>query len=80
MTARGNCDELVLAARYASAYMTADKCKITSNYGRFRAKSMRVSLEASLQKLRTTYIDLFYIHWWGFTVSVPELMHNLNDF
>lgn len=40
---------------------------------------MRISLEASLRKLQTTYIDLFYVHWWDYTVSIPELMHSLND-
>lgn len=40
---------------------------------------MRLSLETSLQRLQTTYIDLFYVHWWDYTVSIPELMHSLND-
>ena len=26
-------------------------------------KSMHVSVEASLKKLRTTYIDILYVHW-----------------
>ncbi|KAJ8097666.1 NADP-dependent oxidoreductase domain-containing protein [Lipomyces tetrasporus] len=42
-------------------------------------KSMRISLEESLRKLQTSYIDLFYLHWWDFTVTIPELMHSLND-
>ena len=26
-------------------------------------KSMHMSVEASLQKLKTSYIDLLYVHW-----------------
>lgn len=28
-------------------------------------KSMHISVEASLKKLRTDYIDLLYVHWVG---------------
>lgn len=27
------------------------------------SKSLRVSVEASLKKLQTSYIDLLYVHW-----------------
>ena len=40
---------------------------------------MKIRVDRSLQKLQTSYIDLFYVHWWDYTVSIPELMHNLND-
>ncbi|KAJ5919575.1 hypothetical protein N7454_009410 [Penicillium verhagenii] len=72
-------DELVLATKFSSAYKTHESGKIQSNYGGNGAKSMRVSLDLSLQKLQTSYIDLFYLHWWDYTVSIPELMHALND-
>jgi len=41
-------------------------------------KSLHLSLEASLKKLQTSYIDLLYVHWWDFTCSIPELMQSLN--
>jgi aryl-alcohol dehydrogenase-like predicted oxidoreductase len=33
----------------------------------------------SLKKLRTSYIDLLYVHWWDYTTSVEEVMLALND-
>lgn len=42
-------------------------------------KSMRNSVEHSLKKLQTDYIDLLYLHWWDFTTSVEEVMHGLNN-
>ena len=32
---------------------------------------MHISVEASLKKLRTSYIDILYVHW----VSVPADPH-----
>jgi aryl-alcohol dehydrogenase-like predicted oxidoreductase len=55
------------------------KDHIHSNIGGNGSKGMKLSLEASLKKLGTTYIDLFYVHWWDYTVTIPELMHSLND-
>ena len=34
------------------------------NYSGNSAKSLYLSVEASLKKLRTTYIDILYVHWW----------------
>lgn len=39
---------------------------------------MRVSVDASLKKLRTTFIDIFYVHWWDYTTSVAEMMDALH--
>ncbi|KAI6841721.1 Norsolorinic acid reductase [Hortaea werneckii] len=50
-----------------------------SNFVGNNQKSMKLSIEDSLKKLQTTYIDLFYIHWWNFTTTIPEVMHSLND-
>jgi aryl-alcohol dehydrogenase-like predicted oxidoreductase len=50
-----------------------------SNYGGNGTKSMKISLEHSLKNLQTDYVDLFYLHWWDYTVSVAELMQSLND-
>jgi hypothetical protein len=42
------------------------------------AKSMRISVDASLKKLRTDYIDLLYVHWWDWGTSVEEVMNHLH--
>jgi len=79
MASRVNRDEIVLATKYTTAYMTHHKNRIQSNYGGNNAKSMKVSVDASLRKLQTSYIDLLYVHWWDYSTSIPELMHALND-
>lgn len=43
------------------------------------AKSLHVSVDASLKKLRTTYIDLLYLHWWDWETSVEEIMRALHN-
>jgi aryl-alcohol dehydrogenase-like predicted oxidoreductase len=70
---------MVLATKYSSPYMLSEKGKIQSNYGGNGIKSLRLSVDASLKKLQTSYIDLLYVHWWDYAVTIPELMHSLND-
>ncbi|KAL4882419.1 NADP-dependent oxidoreductase domain-containing protein [Aspergillus karnatakaensis] len=79
MASRDNRNEIVLATKYTTAYMTHHKNRIQSNYGGNNAKSMKVSVDESLRKLQTSYIDLLYVHWWDYTTAIPELMHSLND-
>ncbi|KAF7331093.1 Aldo/keto reductase [Mycena venus] len=42
-------------------------------------KSMHISVEASLKKLRTTYIDILYVHWWDWDTGVKEVMDGLHN-
>lgn len=79
MASRGNRDQIVLATKYTTGYQGHHKDKIQSNFGGNGSKSMKLSVEASLRKLQTNYIDLLYVHWWDYTVTIPELMHSLND-
>lgn len=74
-------DQIVLATKYTSGFQGHLKSKGVqqSNFSGNNSKSMRLSIENSLKSLQTTYIDLFYVHWWDYTTSIPELMHSLND-
>ena len=77
MASRKNRDEIVLATKYTNAW-PAGKTGIKANYQGNHAKSLKISLEASLKKLQTDYVDLLYIHWWDYTTSIPETMQALN--
>ena len=77
MQSRQNRDEIVLATKFTSPY-PAGPVKTKFNYAGNHSKSLHISLEASLKKLQTSYIDLLYIHWWDFTTSIPEIMQSLH--
>jgi aryl-alcohol dehydrogenase-like predicted oxidoreductase len=80
MAARGVRDQMVVATKYTSPFKISDKSvKIQANYAGNSAKSMRLSLENSLRRLKTDYVDIFYVHWWEYTASIEEIMLALND-
>ncbi|KAL5115090.1 hypothetical protein ACEQ8H_007005 [Pleosporales sp. CAS-2024a] len=79
MTSRKNRDSIVLATKFTTCFPDpATRPHMAANYAGNSTKSLRVSVEASLKKLQTDYIDLLYVHWWDFTTSIPELMQSLN--
>ena len=63
MAERKNRDDIVLATKYANPYMPERPGHLKSNLGGVGTKSMKLSLEASLKKLQTSYVDLFYVHY-----------------
>ena len=73
-------DQMVIATKYTTAFTTykGHDGIIQSNTAGNGSKSLHVSINASLQKLKTDYIDMLYLHWWDFTTSIPELMQSLN--
>ncbi|KAH9075007.1 Aldo/keto reductase [Lactarius deliciosus] len=74
---RGIRDQLVIATKYSSNYKrTLESHKV--NYSGNSAKTLHLSVEASLKKLRTTYIDILYVHWWSYTTSVEEVVNSLH--
>ncbi|EED22040.1 aldo/keto reductase, putative [Talaromyces stipitatus ATCC 10500] len=80
MKIRENRDEIVLATKYSSAWQLANpKIKIQSNFGGNNKKSMLTAFDSSLARLQTNYVDIFYVHIWDFTTSIPELMHTLHE-
>ena len=42
-------------------------------------KNMARSLEASLKRLKTDYLDLYWVHAWDFMTTVEEVMRGLDD-
>ncbi|THG97622.1 hypothetical protein EW145_g7579, partial [Phellinidium pouzarii] len=76
---RGIRDQLVIATKYTTNFKrAAEDIKIKVNYTGNNAKSLKVSVEASLKKLRTSYIDILYVHWWDYNTSIEEVMDNLH--
>ncbi|KAK0439112.1 NADP-dependent oxidoreductase domain-containing protein [Armillaria borealis] len=77
---RGIRDQLVIATKYASNYKRGDDAVTQKvNYVGNSTKSMHISVEASLKKLRTSYIDILYVHWWDYETSIPEVMDSLHN-
>ncbi|KAJ5449909.1 Norsolorinic acid reductase B [Penicillium daleae] len=79
MEKRGVRDQIVLATKYTSGFRSHMKSEIQANFVGNNTKSMRLSVNASLKKLRTDYIDLLYVHWWDFATSIEEVMTSLNQ-
>ena len=79
-TKRGNRDDMVIATKYTTCYTAQQGYEghIHSNSTGNGNKSLVLSVEASLRKLQTSYIDLLYVHWWDHTTSIEELMLSLN--
>ncbi|KAI9440917.1 NADP-dependent oxidoreductase domain-containing protein [Lactarius indigo] len=74
---RGIRDQLVIATKYTTNYKRGQESHMVTYSGN-STKSLHVSVEASLEKLRTTYIDILYVHWWDFTTSVEEVVNSLH--
>ena len=51
----------------------------TANYTGGHLRSLQLSLKHSLKKLRTDYVDIFYLHWWDYDVSIEEVMDGLHN-
>ncbi|TFK86718.1 Aldo/keto reductase [Polyporus arcularius HHB13444] len=66
MDQRGIRDQMVIATKKV-------------HYAGNSVKAMTLSLEASLKKLRTHYVDILYVHWWNWDTSIEEIMNGLNN-
>jgi aryl-alcohol dehydrogenase-like predicted oxidoreductase len=67
-------DYFVVATKY-TLYDRRDDVNASGNH----RKNMMRSVEASLQRLGTDYIDLLWVHMWDFTTSVEEVLRGLDD-
>ena len=64
MASRKCRDEMVIATKYSAGYNCYDpKVGIKANFVGNSTKSMKTSVEASLKKMQTDYIDILYVHW-----------------
>ncbi len=67
-------DRFVLATKYTLNMRHADP-----NAGGNHRKNMIRSVEDSLRRLGTDYIDLYWLHAWDFTTPTDEVMRGLED-
>lgn len=67
-------DKVVLATKYTLSGALQDP-----NSGGNHRKSMVQAVEASLRRLKTEYIDLYWLHAWDFLTPVDEIMRAFDD-
>jgi aryl-alcohol dehydrogenase-like predicted oxidoreductase len=70
----GHRPSVVLATKYTNAAPGTDP-----NAAGNHRKSMVQAVEASLKRLRTDYIDLYWVHIWDQITPVEEVMRGLDD-
>ena len=68
-------DRFVIASKYANAVPGRND----PNEAGVHRKSLTRSLDASLKRLGTDYIDLYLVHWWDFTTPIEEVQRALTD-
>jgi aryl-alcohol dehydrogenase-like predicted oxidoreductase len=66
--------QIVLSTKYTCSTHPGDP-----NGGGNHRKSMARSVETSLQRLKTDYIDLLYLHIWDGTTPVEEILRAMDD-
>ena len=71
---QGHRHEIVLATKYGNSGPGADP-----NSGGNHRKNMMQAVEASLHRLKTDYIDLYWLHIWDRMTPVDEVMRGFED-
>lgn len=66
-------DHFVIATKYTPTNSTD-----ISKSGNSR-KNMRRCVEESLRRLKTDFIDLYWLHMWDYTTPLDEIMRGLDD-
>ncbi len=69
-------DHFVLATKYSQIVDPAHKSITATGNSR---KAMVRAVEASLKRMKTDYIDLFYLHVWDGTTPTEEVMRAMDD-
>jgi aryl-alcohol dehydrogenase-like predicted oxidoreductase len=70
----GHRDRVVLATKYTNSAPGNDP-----NAAGNHRKSMMQSVEASLKRLKTDYIDLYWLHIWDQITPIEEVMRGFDD-
>jgi aryl-alcohol dehydrogenase-like predicted oxidoreductase len=70
----GHRQSVVMATKYTNAFPGTDP-----NAAGNQRKNMMQAVEASLKRLRTDYIDLYWVHIWDQITPVDEVMRGLDD-
>ncbi|KMK64679.1 aldo/keto reductase [Puniceibacterium sp. IMCC21224] len=70
----GRRDTLVIATKYTLPMRAGDP-----NSGGNSRRAMVRAVEDSLRRLKTDYIDLFYLHAWDSTTPVEEILRAMDD-
>jgi aryl-alcohol dehydrogenase-like predicted oxidoreductase len=71
---QGHRDSVVLATKYSLAVPGNDP-----NAAGNHRKNMMQAVEASLKRLQSDYIDLYWVHVWDGITPVEEVMRGLDD-
>ena len=71
---QGHRQSIVMATKYTNAVPGTDP-----NAAGNHRKSMMQAVEASLKRLGTDYIDLYWVHVWDQITPVEEVMRGLDD-
>ncbi len=67
-------DRYVVASKYALSMVAGDP----NGWGNHR-KNLRQSIEGSLRRLRTDYVDIYQVHIWDHTTPPEEVLSALDD-
>lgn len=74
-------EQMVIATKFSTNYQVhlGHETRVNANFGGNSIKNLRGAIETSLKRLQTSYIDLYYVHWWDHVTTAEELMLALND-
>ncbi|MBZ0305661.1 MAG: aldo/keto reductase, partial [Anaerolineae bacterium] len=72
--AAGQRERMVIASKYSLTMRKDDP-----NGGGNSRKNMMQTVEGSLKRLQTDYLDVLYLHMWDYTTPIEEVMRGFDD-